>query len=377
MGKRDYYQVLEVDRDASPEAIKKAYRQKALQHHPDRNPGNREAEEKFKEAAEAYSVLCDPGKRTIYDRYGHEGLRGRGYPGFEGFDASIFEDFQDVLGSFFGFSFGDFFGGERRPRRRAGRPGRDLALELEITLEEAWRGADKDVSLSRAESCPTCQGSRLKPGASMTSCSSCQGRGHIRHQQGFFSISRTCPRCAGEGEVISEPCPECGGEGRIHGKRTIHLRIPAGVDDGTRLRLAGEGEAGDRNAPRGDLYVLIRVLPHAHFERRDNDLFCQASVTFAQAALGVVLDIPWLDGRVQAKVPAGTNSGEVIRLRGKGMKDLRSQKAGDLYIKVRVLTPQKPGREEKELLKKLAALRKEPLEEDVRSGLDPLKDVIH
>ncbi|MBN2198860.1 MAG: molecular chaperone DnaJ [Candidatus Aminicenantes bacterium] len=377
MAKRDYYKVLEVPRDACAEDIKRAYRRKALLFHPDRNPGDREAEEKFKEAAEAYSVLCDSSKRTVYDRFGHEGLRGEGFAGFEGFDASVFDEFQDILGSFFGFSFSDFFGGGRRPRRRTGRPGRDLALELVITLEEAWKGTEREVSLSRSETCPACRGSGLKPGASKEVCSACAGRGQIRTQQGFFTISRTCPQCGGEGEVITDPCPECGGEGRIRTKKAVHLRIPAGIDDGTRLRLSGEGEAGDRGAPRGDLYVLVRLLPHEHFERRGNDLYCQVSVSFAQAALGVVLELPGLEDRLQVKIPPGTNSGEVIRLKNKGMKDVRSQRAGDLFVRVQVLTPQKLSREEKDVLKSLASLKGESLDGTVRAGLDRLKDVVH
>jgi len=377
MAKRDYYHVLEVSRDACAEDIKRAYRRKALLFHPDRNPGNGEAEEKFKEAAEAYSVLCDPHKRSVYDRFGHDGLRGEGFSGFEGFDASVFDEFQDILGNFFGFSFGDFFGGGRRPRRRSAQAGRNLALELEITLEEAWKGTERDVSLSRAETCPACRGSGLKPGTRKSVCSACQGRGQIRHQQGFFTISRTCPHCRGEGEVIADPCPECRGQGRVRTKKAVRLRIPSGIDDGSRLRLSGEGEAGDRDAPRGDLYVLVRLLPHEHFERRGNDLFCQVSVSFTQAALGVVLDLPGLEDRLQVKIPPGTNSGEVIRLKGKGMKDVRSQKAGDLFVRVQVLTPQKLSREEKELLRRLASLKGETQEGPVRSGLDPLKDVVH
>ncbi len=377
MVKKDYYDVLGVPRDATAEDIKKAYRQKALKYHPDRNPGNKEAEEKFKEAAEAYSVLCDPQKRSVYDRFGHEGLRGEGYSGFEGFDASIFGDFEDILGSFFGFSFGDFFGGGRTSRRRTAQPGRDLALELEITLEEAWKGAEKTLSLHRAETCLSCQGSGLKPGTRKTVCSSCQGRGQIRHQQGFFSISRTCPHCSGEGEVISDPCPECRGAGRIRTKRNLHIRIPAGIDEGARLRLAGEGECGERNAPPGDLYVLVRLKPHERFERRGQDLVCQVSLSFPQAALGAVLDIPTLDGRLEVKVPAGSQPGEVIRIKGKGFKDLRSQRAGDLYVRLNVITPQKLSREEKDLLKRLAELRLDTVDGVVRADLDPLKEVVH
>jgi molecular chaperone DnaJ len=377
MTKRDYYQVLDVPRSSNTDEVKKAYRQKALQYHPDRNPGDKEAEEKFKEAAEAYSVLCDPQKRSVYDRYGHEGLRGEGYTGFQGFDSTIFGDFQDILGSFFGFSFSDFFGTSQRSRRRGAQAGRDLALELEVTLEDVFHGAEKEIALNRAEACPTCRGTRLKPGTRKTACPTCQGHGQIRHQQGFFTISRTCPQCQGEGEVIPSPCTDCRGTGRAKKKKTLTLRVPAGIDDGARLRLVGEGEAGEAGAPRGDLYVVVQLKKHDVFERQNNDLYCQVSISFSQAALGAVLDIHTLNGPEQLKIPSGTQSGEVLRLKGKGLKEVRSQRNGDLYIRVQVRTPDRLTREQKELLRQLAELRSETRDEVVQAHLDRLKDIVH
>jgi molecular chaperone DnaJ len=377
MIKRDYYRVLDVSRTASSEEIKRAYRQKALQYHPDRNPGNKEAEEKFKEAAEAYSVLCDVQKRSVYDRFGHEGLRGEGFTGFEGFDSSIFGDFQDILGSFFGFSFSDFFGTGRRTGRRTAQAGRDLALELDITLEEAFRGAEKEITLNRAEACPACDGTRLKPGTSKSACPACRGQGQVRHQQGFFTISRTCPHCQGEGEIIPYPCPECRGAGLTKKKKTLTIRLPAGIDDGARLRLAGEGEAGESGAPRGDLYVAVHIKKHETFERQGRDLYCQVSVSFSQAALGASLEIPTLNGQEQIKIPASVQSGQVIRLKGKGLQDLRSQRAGDIYVRVHVRTPDELTREQKSLLRQLAELRAEPTEGVAKTRLDKLKDIVH
>jgi molecular chaperone DnaJ len=362
MTKRDYYEILGVSPRASNEEIKKAYRQMALQHHPDRNPGNKEAEDRFKEAAEAYSILSDAEKRSVYDRFGHDGLRGEGYSGFSGFDSSIFGDFEDILGNFFGFSFGDFFGGRAQPRRRGAQRGRDLALEVEVSLEEAATGVEKEIGLNRADPCPTCGGSRLKPGAKRTVCPACQGRGQMRYQQGFFSIARTCSECQGSGEVIGSPCPECRGSGHVKGKKILTIKIPAGIEDQSRMRIGGEGEAGDQASGRGDLYVIVRVKKHEHFERENNDLFCQVTVSVSQGALGVSLGIPTLFDQEVLKVPAGTQSGEVFRLKGKGLRDLRTQRTGDLYVKVLVKTPDRLSRDDKELLRQLARARGEEFE---------------
>ncbi len=358
MPKRDPYEVLGVAREASAEEIKKAYRQKALQFHPDRNPGDGAAEEKFKEAAEAYSILADPEKRAAYDRYGPDGLRGEA---FGGFNTSIFEDFEDILGNFFGFSFGvgDLFGGRQR---RAPERGRDLALELEIGLEEAAAGVDKELSLNRSEACPVCRGSKSKPGTRPTACPTCGGRGQVRTQQGFFTLARTCPQCRGQAEIITSPCEECRGTGVKRTTRSIHVRIPAGVEDGTRLRIAGEGEAGGRTMRPGDLYVGIKVKPHEFFGREGNHLVAEISVGAAQAALGISVEVPTLDGEEKLRIPPGTQSGEVFRLKGRGIRELNSRRTGDLFVKVTVRTPEDLSKEEKSLLRKLGELRGEDLE---------------
>lgn len=376
MIKKDYYEVLGVSRNASSEDIKRAYRQLALKYHPDRNPGNREAEERFKEAAEAYSVLGDPGKRSTYDRFGFDGLRGEGFTGFSGFDASIFGDFEDILGSIFGF--GDFFGTRTGRRRSYPQRGRDLALEIEISLEEAAAGVEKEFNLSRAEHCPTCRGTGMEAGTKKSACPSCDGRGQMRYQQGFFTISRPCSHCHGAGEIITAPCPECRGAGRVKQKRKLTVRIPAGVDDGSRLRIEGQGEAGDSAAAPGDLIVLIRVAKHAFFEREDNNLFCQIDLSFAQAALGAAIEVPGLDREaVMLKIPAGTQTGAVFRMKGRGIKDLHTRRHGDLYVKVQVKTPENLSKEEKALLRRLAELRGEDLDKADRTMIDKLKNIIH
>jgi molecular chaperone DnaJ len=376
MTKRDYYEVLGVTRTASQEEIKRAYRQLALRYHPDRNPGNKESEERFKEAAEAYSVLGDQEKRVTYDRFGHDGLRGEGFTGFSGFDSSVFEEFEDILGSFFGF--GDIFGTRDRRRRSYPQRGRDLALELEITLEEAAAGVEKEISLNRAEVCATCKGSGMQPGTRKTLCPTCQGRGQLRYQQGFFTVARTCSQCRGEGEIISTPCQECKGPGKTKQKKTLKIRIPPGVDDGSRLRLEGEGEPGDAGAVRGDLYVVIRVAKHGFFEREGNNLFCQILISYSQAALGALIEVPNLNSETeQVKIHPGTQSGEVYKLRGRGLKDLNSRRRGDLFLKVFVKTPVSLTKEEKELLRRLAELRGEELDKTDRSLIDKVKNIIH
>lgn len=377
MPRKDYYEILGISHDASAEEIKKAYRQKALAYHPDRNPGNKEAEEKFKDAAEAYSVLIDPQKRSVYDQFGYEGLRGEGYSGFTGFNSSIFEDFEDILGDFFSFGFGDLFG--TRERRRAYYPqkGRDLALELEVSLEEAAFGTEKEIKLNRLDVCPVCHGSRLQPGTQKSTCQACQGRGQIRYQQGFFTISRTCSQCGGSGEVITSPCLECRGSGRIKKKKMLKIKTPAGVDNGTRLRIAGEGEAGDKGAAKGDLYVLIRVKKHDIFEREENNLHCQISISLTHAALGTSARIPTLDGFEILKIPAGTQPGETFRLKGKGIASLESHRRGDLFVKINVKIPQNLSKEQKELLRKFAESRGENLELLDKSIIDKVKDIFH
>jgi molecular chaperone DnaJ len=376
MAKRDYYEVLGVGRNASQDEVKRAYRQQALKYHPDRNPGNKEAEEKFKEAAEAYSVLGDPENRSTYDRFGFDGLRGEGFAGFPGFNASVFEEFEDILGSFFGL--GDLFGTRERRTRSYPQRGRDLALEMEITLEEAAAGTEKEISLSRAEKCPACAGSGMEPGTRKIVCPTCQGHGQLRYQQGFFTVSRTCSQCHGAGELISAPCKECRGSGQVKQKKNLTIRIPPGVDDGSRLRLEGEGEPGDGGHLKGDLFVVIRVAKHHFFERQESDLFFQLTISFTQAALGVSVEVPTLDQETEVlKIPAGTQSGEVFKLKGKGIKDLRSRRKGDMHVKVLVRTPLNLAKEEKALLRRLAELRGEDLDKTDRSLTDKFRKIVH
>lgn len=377
MIKSDYYETLGISRNATQEDIKRAYRQMALKYHPDRNPNNKEAEDKFKEAAEAYSVLIDTEKKSIYDRFGHEGLRGEGFAGFSGFNSSIFEDFEDILGNFFNFSFGDIFG--TRQQRRTYRPsrGEDLALELGITLEDAAFGTEKEIKLNRIELCPVCLGSRLRPGTQKSACQHCQGRGQIRHQQGFFTISRTCSYCHGTGEVITTPCEECRGIGRVKKKKELKINIPAGIDDGMRLRLQGEGEAGDRGASRGDLYVITRIKEHDFFGRKENNLYCQISISFVQAALGTKVKIPTLEESELLKVPAGTQPGDVFRLKGKGIRALDAHRKGDLFVEIAVKTPANLTKEQKALLRKFSESRGEDLEAIKGTIINKAKKILH
>jgi molecular chaperone DnaJ len=377
MNRRDYYEILNISRSASSDEIKKAYRQMALKFHPDRNPGNKEAEERFKEASEAYSVLIDPEKRSVYDRLGHEGLRGEGFSGFTGFNSSIFEDFEDILGNFFSFGFGDIFGTRQRARAHYPRRGRDLALEYEVTLEESAFGVDKDIKLNRVELCSVCHGSKMRPGTQKSVCRTCQGKGQVRYQQGFFVVSRTCSACRGAGEVITSPCLECRGSGKVKQKKELKIKIPAGVDDGTKLRIEGEGEAGDQGTPRGDLYVIIRVKQHDFFERDGNNLYSKIIIPFTQAALGTTVEIPTLDGNEQLNIPTETQPGEVFRLKGKGIKSLHSYKKGDLFVKVNVETPKNLTKEQKALLQQLAQSRGEEFKSPTRKSKKKRKNIFH
>jgi len=377
MEKKDYYNILSVSRDASSEAIKKAYRQAALRYHPDRNPGNKEAEERFKEAAQAYSILADPDKRSIYDRFGHDGLRGEGFGGFQGFDSSIFGDFEDILGNFFGFSFGDLFGMGSGRRRATAQRGRDLALELELTLEEAAHGVEREIQVARAELCPACQGGKTAPGTRKSTCPHCQGQGQVRYQQGFFVVSRTCSRCGGTGEIVATPCSECKGGGTRRQKKTLTIRIPAGVADGTRLRIQGEGEAGEKDYLQGDLYVVTRVRKHPFFERDEQNLTCRIEIAFSQAALGVTVEIPTLEGNETLKIPAGTQPGEVFRIKGKGLRDLDGRRKGDLFVKIDVRVPEDLSKDQKSLLRQFADSRGETLEGVEKGPAQKAKNIFH
>mgnify|MGYP001213553363 CR=1 FL=1 len=341
MSKRDYYKVLDVPRTASEADIKKAYRRLAMKYHPDRNPNDQEAEEKFKEAKEAYEVLCDEQKRAIYDQHGHEGLNARAGGGFGSADA-----FSDI----FGDVFGDIFGGGRRGGRQVFR-GADLRYDLELDLEQAVFGYDASVEFTTLGECETCNGSGAAPGAKTTTCDTCNGVGQVRIQQGFFAVQQTCPRCKGRGHIISQPCDPCLGQGRIRKKKTLAVKVPAGVDNGDRIRLAGEGEAGRNGGPSGDLYVEIRVREHAIFERDGSHLSCEVPVSFVTAALGGTIEVPTRDGNVSLKVPAATQSGRVFRLRDKGVKPVRGGSTGDLFCRVVVETPVNLTQEQRDILR--------------------------
>jgi len=355
MAKRDYYEVLGVNRDADEEAIKKAYRKLAMKHHPDRNPDNPKAEDHFKEAKEAYEVLSDAEKRAAYDRYGHAGIdpSAAAAAGAGGFGGAGFSNFADAFGDI----FGDIFGGAGGGRSRSGvYRGADLRYNLEISLEQAAHGTETKIRLPTSEECVTCGGSGAKPGTKPKTCPTCDGHGQVRMQQGFFSIQQTCPRCHGSGKIVPEPCGTCGGAGRVNTHKTLAVKIPAGVDEGDRIRLAGEGEPGMNGGPSGDLYVQMHIKPHALFQRDHDDLHCEMPVSFATAALGGEIEIPTLDGSAKIKVPAETQSGKAFRLRGKGIKGVRSTHHGDLYCHVVIETPVNLTERQKELLREFETI---------------------
>jgi molecular chaperone DnaJ len=371
---RDYYEVLGTSRTASVEEIKAAYRKAALKWHPDRNPENKqEAEVKFRESTEAYSVLSDQQKRQVYDTYGHAGLSGAG-AGVD-FNGTIFQDFHDIFGDFFGFE--DMFSGSGRRGRGRTQRGADLRYDMTLTFEEASAGVATKVKLPRQEYCDACNGTGAKKGTGIVACQTCNGRGQLAYQQGFFTITRTCPACQGAGQIIRERCPDCRGQGRIEREKVIELRVPAGVDTGTRLRVAGEGEPGPNGGPAGDLYVVLEVKEHAYFERRGADLYCTIPVSITQATLGTELQVPGLNGEERLKLPEGTQSGAVFRLKGKGLADPRGGGKGDLYYHVRVLTPTKLTREQRKLIEELGASLKvenKPAERN-SSIFDKVKDI--
>jgi molecular chaperone DnaJ len=350
-GKRDYYEVLGVSRQASDQEIKSAYRKLALQYHPDRNPGNHHAEESFKEAAEAYSVLSDSQKRAQYDRFGHAGVSGAASSGFGGFDPNVFADFSDILGDLFGF--GDIFG-SRRGGTRVQR-GADLRYDLDLNFEDAVFGITSKIKVPRHETCPECDGSGAEKGSGPTTCTTCNGYGQVRFQQGFFAITRTCNQCHGSGQVIKHKCKTCHGDGRVVREKTLELKIPAGVDNGSKLRVSGEGDAGGRGGPAGDLYVVLNVREHEFFERREHDLHCHIPITFPQAALGDRIVVPTLEGEEEGlAIPAGTQTGSTFRIKGRGVSKRGGSARGDLFVSVNVVVPSKLTKEQKELLTKLA-----------------------
>jgi molecular chaperone DnaJ len=359
--KRDYYEVLGVRRDVDVEEIKRAYRRLAMQYHPDRNVGDVEAEEKFKEAAEAYEVLHDLEKRARYDRYGHAGLEGMNVPHFN--DAqSVFDLFGDL--------FGDIFG---QRSRHGPQPGRDLQVAIELDLPEAARGVSKTVSIAREEWCADCSGSGSRKGSQPATCRRCAGHGVVVQSQGFFRVQQTCRACGGRGSVITDPCPECNGNGRTLVRRTIEVSVPPGVDNGTRIRLSGEGEAGDPGAPRGDLYCLIRVREHELFQRDGNHLVCRVPITFSQAALGAEIEIPTLNGPLSYHLKRGVQAGEVLRIAGRGMPNIRGGRPGDLLVQVLVETPRNLTKRQEELFRELAELDHKHVSAERKSFLDKLR----
>jgi len=348
MAKRDYYEVLGVAKNASEAELKKAFKRLAMKHHPDRNPDDQSAEEKFKEAKEAYDVLSDSQKRAAYDQFGHAGVEG-GAGGFGGFGAGG-ASFSDIFGDVFGDIFGGGRGGGPRVRR-----GADLRYNLELSLEEAVHGTTVKIRVPSTKECSDCGGSGARKGTSPVKCGTCDGIGQVRMQQGFFSLQQTCPNCRGTGEIIKDPCPNCHGQGRVQEQKTLSVKVPPGVDNGDRIRLSGEGEAGDKGAPPGDLYVQIAVKPHAIFERDESDLYCEVPISFVTATLGGELEVPTLEGRVKLKIPAETQSGKLFRLRGKGVKSVRGGPAGDLICRVAVETPVNLSNKQKELLREFEA----------------------
>jgi molecular chaperone DnaJ len=370
--KRDYYEVMGIGRGASDQEIKSAYRRLAMQHHPDRNPDNKEeAEEKFKEITEAYAVLADAEKRAAYDRYGHAAFSG-GAGWSPDFSSSIFSDFEDIFGDLFGF--GSVFGRTGRGRSRAA-GGTDLRYDLEISLEEAAAGMETKIKIPRWELCSTCEGTGAKKGSKPVPCPACGGRGQLRHQQGFFTVTRTCPQCQGMGQVIRDLCTNCKGEGRVNVERVLGLKIPPGVDDGTRLRVAGEGGVATRGSSPGDLYVILKIRDHPYFERRNNDLHCMIPVSISQASLGAEIPVPTLRGQERLRIPEGTQNGSVFRLRGLGMPILEGRGHGDLYVTVFVVTPTRLSREHRRWLEILAPhvrVDNKPLE---RRAAEKVKDI--
>ncbi|EKT53967.1 molecular chaperone DnaJ [Providencia rettgeri] len=343
MAKRDFYEVLGLERNASDKDIKRAYKRLAMKHHPDRNQGDKESEGKFKEIKEAYEVLSDEQKRVAYDQYGHAAFEQGGMGGGGGFGGGA--DFSDI----FGDVFGDIFGGGRRQQRPS--RGSDLQYNMELTLEEAVRGVTKEIRIPTLETCDVCHGNGAKPGTSADTCSTCHGMGQVHMRQGFFSVQQPCPTCHGRGKVIKDPCNKCHGHGRVERYKTLSVKIPAGVDTGDRVRLSGEGEAGENGAPAGDLFVQVHVLPHNIFERDGNNLHCEVPINFADAALGGEIEVPTLDGRVKLKIPAETQTGKIFRMKGKGVKSVRGGLQGDLMCHIVVETPVKLNEKQKELLK--------------------------
>ncbi len=367
--KSDYYERLDVSPDVGAEGLKKAYRKAALRYHPDRNPGDKAAEEKFKELSEAYQVLNDPEKRARYDRFGQAAFE-QGGGGFSG-GADFSTNFEDVFGDI----FGDFFGGGSRGGRGRQQRGEDLSYSLAVSFEEAAFGTEKTVAIPRRATCATCHGTGAKPGTRPQTCGTCRGSGQVRFQQGFFTVARTCNQCGGQGSVVTDPCTECHGVGAVRKTSNLQIKIPGGVDSGSRLKLRGEGGARPASGISGDLYVTIQVGEHPLFERQDNEVICELPISFPQAALGADIEAPTLEGKIKMKVPAGTQSGSVFRLRGKGIVDLRGGGRGDQLVRVVVETPTKLGAKQKELLEEFARLNGGELHPISKGFFDKVKEL--
>ena len=366
--KRDYYEVLGVSRNATDQELKQAYRRLAIKYHPDKNAGDKDAEERFKEIAEAYQVLSTPDLRARYDRFGHAGVGAGATAGF----GQGFPGFDDILSDLFGF--GEIFG-SKTGRRGGPRRGADLRYDIEITLSEAASGLKTRIRIPRLESCERCKGTGAAEGSSPIRCSACGGAGQVRYQQGFFSVSRTCPTCRGSGRVIREACRDCRGEGRVEREKTLEIRVPAGVDTGARLRIAGEGEAGEVGGGPGDLYVIVHVKEHEFLERRDSNLYSSVPISFTQAALGAEITVKTLEGEETLRIPEGTQTASVYRLKGKGMPVLGGRGRGDQFVSVNIVTPTNLTQEQRRLLKELADLENQNGKEDDRGIIDKVKDI--
>ncbi|MGM0602128.1 MAG: molecular chaperone DnaJ [Bacillota bacterium] len=375
MAKRDYYEILGVSRDADQKEIKKAYRNLAKKYHPDMNQDGKDTTEKFKEISEAYDILSDPDKRARYDQYGHSGINENDF-NFDDFARGGFGGLDDIFDMFFGGGFGGMGGRQRRSPRR----GADLQYRLQITFEEAAFGGKKEIRIPRDEVCDRCDGTGAEPGSEVKTCPECNGQGQVRSTQntpfGQFTQAKVCPRCGGEGKIISEPCSKCGGSGKVRKHRKLTVNIPAGVDTGTRLRMSGEGQAGEKGAPAGDLYILIEVDKHKIFDRKGDDVYCEVPISFVQATLGDKIKVPTLDGKVQFEIPEGTQPGTTFRLKNKGIAHLNGHGRGDQYIKVKVIIPKNLNKEQKKLLQDFAEMSGEEINPEHKGFLKKIKEVL-
>jgi molecular chaperone DnaJ len=375
MSKKDYYDILGVTKKATPEEIKKAYRSLAMKYHPDRNQGDKAAEGKFKEASEAYQVLSDPKKKSSYDQFGHSAFEGGGAGGPGGFDFGGFESgtFSDIFDDFFGDFMGSGRSGRGSKKSRSNR-GSDLKINLEITLEEAFLGKKQTINLSSNEKCEKCSGSGAEPGSKPKKCSTCDGHGKVRTQQGFFTLQQTCPDCGGEGEMLSNPCKDCKGSGATKTKKNLSIQIPKGVDEGTQIRLSGKGDAGYRGGSNGDLYVFITVEKHKIFQRSEENLYYKLPISMIDAALGTEIEVPTIDGgKSKVKIPSGTQSGKQFRLKGKGMPVIRGEHYGDLYLETNVIVPESLSKEQKDLLEKFKSLEDLDSNSEIKSFINKAK----